>query len=523
MSELAATSYDDVPYLSKPFHYTHPDSMATVAMLRGIEPAAVQRCRVLEIGCAGGGNLIPMAEGLPDSQFIGIDLSPRQIEAGQKVIDALSLKNIALRAMSLMDVGEDFGQFDYIVCHGVYSWVPPEVQRTILAICSKNLAPNGVAYVSYNTYPGWHLRQVVREMMLFHVQGIADPHQSVREAVAFLQTLIQSSGDGQTTYGQLLRDEMEILQQTGEHYIFHEHLEAVNEPLYFHQFIGRAAEHGLQYLGEAQVDATAARIMSGPQRQWLASLPDDVIRREQYLDFMSSRKFRWTLLCHEDLNVHHTPSPKALERMSLTAYLRTTTPDAGVSSMEPMTFVTPRKVELTTNNPLVKSAFATLARAKPAAIPFGQLCEDVQRLARGSSEPMSTEDRTNLAAAMLQCYQSGVIELHVHVPESLMQASERPKVTPLARLMAAEEPRVTNRRHRIVEFTPFDVVVVRHLDGTRDRAALLTIVKDAVGFGELQVTGKDGSPPDPAMLDELLEHALTASLDRIVQSSILIA
>src|SRR5207247_7326990 len=129
----------------------------------GVKTAPLECCRVLEIGCASGGNLLPMAEALPEASFLGIDLSERQINEGQQAIAALGLGNVELRHLNVLEIGPDFGLFDYIVCHGVYSWVPPVARDKILEVCRKNLAPNGVAYVSYNTLPGWHMRGMIRD------------------------------------------------------------------------------------------------------------------------------------------------------------------------------------------------------------------------------------------------------------------------------------------------------------------------------------------------------------------------
>jgi cyclopropane fatty-acyl-phospholipid synthase-like methyltransferase len=153
MTTLPRTSYDEVPYESHPFPQTHPDRLATIATLLGLRPPPVQRCRVLELGCAAGGNLIPMALGLPQSSFVGIDLSAVEVAEGQQLIAQLGLKNVQLRHLSILDAGPDLGRFDYILCHGVYSWVPTAVQDKILDVCKHNLSPHGVAYVSYNTLP----------------------------------------------------------------------------------------------------------------------------------------------------------------------------------------------------------------------------------------------------------------------------------------------------------------------------------------------------------------------------------
>src|SRR5262249_43817357 len=155
----------ELPYPSNPYPYTHPDHLATVAALLGMKPAAADHCRVLELGCASGGNLIPMAYGLPDSSFFGLDLSGEPVRQGEELVEALGLKNIQLRRMSILDVDDRLGQFDFIICHGVYSWVPAEVQDKILDICARQLAPQGVGFISYNTYPGWHMRGMIRAVM----------------------------------------------------------------------------------------------------------------------------------------------------------------------------------------------------------------------------------------------------------------------------------------------------------------------------------------------------------------------
>ena len=168
MTDLLRTSYDAVPYESNFIPQTHPERLAMVATMFGWRSAPANHCRVLELGCASGGNLLPMAEQLPESSFLGIDLSSVQIARGQELLTKSGLKNVELRQLSILAVGPDLGTFDYIICHGVYSWVPEIVREKILAICKENLNPEGIAYVSYNTLPGWHLRQHPRHALLPH-------------------------------------------------------------------------------------------------------------------------------------------------------------------------------------------------------------------------------------------------------------------------------------------------------------------------------------------------------------------
>src|SRR5438094_55973 len=138
-------SYDQVPYPSFAFPFTHPSRLAALARLAGLDAPPLEQCRVLELGCARGGNVIPMAAQLPHARFLGIDLSPVQIDAANQTIRALGLANIELRRMDILDVTATTGEFDYIIAHGVWSWVPPVVREKILAILAQNLAPDGIA------------------------------------------------------------------------------------------------------------------------------------------------------------------------------------------------------------------------------------------------------------------------------------------------------------------------------------------------------------------------------------------
>jgi SAM-dependent methyltransferase len=207
------TSYDLVPYWGHPYRESHPDQLATVARLFGLTTPAVDKARVLELGCASGANLIPAAVSVPGATFLGIDLSLRQIDEGRRTIAALGLANIELVQGSIDTIGAEHGQFDYIICHGVYSWVPRNIQDHILRVCSRNLAAEGIAYVSYNTYPGWFMRGMVRRMMGFHARRFADPATQLEQARALLDFLSRASTGVDATYHALLSREINILRQ----------------------------------------------------------------------------------------------------------------------------------------------------------------------------------------------------------------------------------------------------------------------------------------------------------------------
>src|SRR4051812_3156188 len=266
MSTPEATSYDALPYLDLTVADTSPDRLAAMAILHGMSPPDPRRCRVLELGCAGGANLFPLAGAMPEAEFVGIDLSARQIESARAAVSILGLDNLAFHAMSLLDIDDDFGTFDYILCHGVFSWVPAPARDKILDIFARHLSPDGVAYLSYNTYPGWHFRGMVREMLKYHSDPVADPSARVGQARALLDFLVQAVPPSEGTYAQVLKEEQAIVAESKDTYIFHEHLEEENHPVYFHELVAHAAAHGLGYIGPARFDTIDDNLPDGVHR-----------------------------------------------------------------------------------------------------------------------------------------------------------------------------------------------------------------------------------------------------------------
>ncbi|HEV3342030.1 MAG TPA: class I SAM-dependent methyltransferase [Pirellulales bacterium] len=391
-----------MPYGSGPYAETHPDALATVATLLGMTPPAVQRCRVLELGCAGGSNLIPMALGLPEGRFVGLDFSPRQIADGRRTIDALGLRNIDLRVMDLLDFDGRLGEFDYIIGHGVFSWVPRPVQDKVLAICSAHLRPNGVAYVSYNTYPGWHSRGMVREMVLYHVNAAA-PRERVRQAREFLEFLGDHLCHPTSPFAAAVQKELTLWRKAPDDCILYDPLSETNEPVYFHQFVGRASEQRLQFIAEAELWDGAAAVPADVRRK-PECCPGDLVRCEQHLDFLRERTFRRSLLCHEGVRLNREPRPELIERFLLAAravpaasharaagvpsaatgglvQARQIVVGAGVppaSGPSVQQFRTEEGTTLSTSKPWVKAALLTLFDLWPRPLAFEELCRQAR-------------------------------------------------------------------------------------------------------------------------------------------------
>ena len=474
MSAELRQSYDEFPYLSFPFPQSHPDRLATIGWLFGMEPARVEACRVLEVGCASGGNLLPMAASLPGSQFVGVDFSPVQIERGAADVKALGLTNIELLAMDIMDFSEAYGEFDYVIAHGVYSWVPNAVQEKLLAICARQLRPSGIAYVSYNTLPGWRMRSVVRDAMTYHTRGIAEPAKRVAQARAVLEFLAESVKDDASAYGIALRAEAEHLRKQADYYILHDHLEEVDEPLYFHQFIERAARHSLGYLGEAKFGAMLGGGFSQRVNETLARVAPSVLKREQFIDFLRARTFRETLLVHRDVRLTRKISPQQVMALRAASRARPVRPQPDLQSNAVEEFESPEG-KVSTPSRLSKAALLTLAECWPVSMGFNEL-DAAARVRACLPDPSGLELRERLASEILQCYAAGVVELHYAKSPFVAVPGERPEGSALARLQASRGSPATTLRHEHGTFHGDTLRLFLLLDGTRTRSEIAALM-----------------------------------------------
>jgi len=463
-------SYDEVLYPGYAYRQTHPDRLATMATLFGMNPAPVEACRVLELGCGDGGNLIPMAFGLPKSQFVGIDLARHPIEKGQAMVGTLGLENITLRQLDLVDVSGELGQFDYIVAHGLYAWVPPVVQDKILAIAKSNLAPNGVAFVSYNAYPGGHLRTMVREMMLYHTRNLQDPDQRISQAQALVSFLAESRTESDA-YGMFLKAELNrVLERRGE-FLYHDDLAQVFAPFYFHQFIEHAARHGLQYLAEANFSDMHAPAATPAVAQMLDGLSGGIVEKEQYLDFLKCRKLRQTLLCHREVSLDRALKPEHMTRFHVASPAVPVSAKPDVCSEAAEEFRGAQGSGMVTAHRIAKAAIFELSELWPQSLPFQELLERVRCRLGGAA----SQDALALGEILLRTSSAGLVELHVHAFRFAAEAGERPVSSPLARLQLQNGAMITTLRHARVEVEgEIERQLLLLLDGTRDRAALLS-------------------------------------------------
>ena len=301
-NDVQQTIYSELGYKSMPFPYTTPATLEAYAALVGISAPNPKTARVLELGATYGGNIISQALFNPDATFVGIELSQEQVEKGNEVIANAGLTNVSLVQSDIASIGSEIGTFDYIIAHGVYSWVDDGVKDALLRLIDEHLAEDGIAYISYNTYPGWHTMEEVRQLMMFSNRDKAQFNH--KEKVLHGKTIGSIVGSQILKYDNLKERNSKFLgalrsvMQKDEYYVGHDHLEPNNDPVYFYQFNDHLEAHNLAYLCDADLTLSMVRSFDADIADTLDKLAlNDHVAQEQYLDFMLDTTFRKSIIC----------------------------------------------------------------------------------------------------------------------------------------------------------------------------------------------------------------------------------
>ena len=482
-SEFSGGDYNLLPYPSMPFAYTQPGHLAALTALFGFAAPAPDRARVLELGCASGGNIIPLAARWPNAHFLGIDLTKRHVEHGLQRIAALGLPNIEIRQSDLAQISFGHEQFDYVICHGVFSWVPKAAQAGILRICSENLAPNGVATISYNVLPGWHMRRIVRDICLHHVGKEGPARQRVTKARWALDQIAKSVSETEP-YGLLLRNEARRMARRPASYILGEFLVADNTPCYFHEFVAHAEQYGLTYLCEGDLNASIPQILNPETRRRNRALAgSNPLALEQYIDFFTGRTFRRSVLVRtqQAACVERTRRPERLRPLHFASRLRFD-PSHGNANLS--IYRDDQGRAITTKDPVVCRALARLAEFYPTTLTLKQLTApsaEKETMDRGNVE-------TRVCKALFRLVAAGQATVSALPLQAGSATAERPRVWPVARVEAeARQPWITSLHHVAVPLHPIAAVMLAHLDGSNDRQMLKARLIEALRCGEVRV------------------------------------
>jgi SAM-dependent methyltransferase len=482
-NDALVKSYNDVPYTSFPDAAHHPDRLATIGTLLGLDVAPIATCHVLEFACGDGSNLVPIAATLPNATFVGFDFAPRPVSRAQSMARDLRLTNIRLLELDLRHLPADLGSFDYIIAHGLYSWIPAEVRAYVMPLIARHLAPNGVAFVSYNTLPGCHMRQVVWEMLKYHTRDIADKPATVAAARALLNLAATPVSD-ENARQQAMRAEVRNAAESSDAALAHDDLSETNHPVYFHEFMADAARAGLTFLAEAHLSTMMGGGLAPQIRQALGRL--DRLAREQYLDFIHFRDFRESLLCHANalsqfvvqpsrmLGLHVLPSLNL--RRAAASNPTTPEPDADFGAVKQF-----------------------LLAHWPQSVPVAELdrwrAQNASMLADGNA-PRPTE------LLVAELYVAGLVDLRSAPVPVAAVPGERPEAFAAARWLNREHEVIPSLYHEALRYQePLGRKLLALLDGTRTREELMA----ALG-------GPFAGPAGRAQLDDVLKTLASKAL-----------
>jgi SAM-dependent methyltransferase len=438
----ATTPYDEVRYSNFPYAQTHPDRLATVARLHGLSPADPARCRVLELGCGAGGNLMAMATATPGIRAVGIDLAAAPVEEGRSAVEAVGLDNVDLRQGDVLDLTDgQLGDFDFVIAHGVYAWVPPPVRDALMAAVKSHLAPGGIAYVSYNANPGGYFRRVMRDAGLWHARAETDPLARVQRAQELYRFLMEHRADEADAWGAVLANALPILVSGPTYRLVHDDLSEHWDPVWVADFAAHAGRHGLGFVGDADLRQLLPQRVPATLEPLLRDLAGgDRVAYEQYVDLLLCVFFRQSLLCHAGEDVDPSLDPERMRGLGFTARPAEGPPDSGG---------------------LLGRVHGVLLDRAPGTVGFDELREEL------GAEPGP------LAEALLAGFAAEVLMPHAAPLRVAGADRERPAASPLARWQATRGSDVTSLAYANVHMEePAARLLLTLLDGVRDRGAI---------------------------------------------------
>ena len=506
-----AQDYDAVPYEDCPLIQTKPDNLGLIAKLFGIDAAAPDKCRVLELGCASGGNIIPLAYYWPDSEFTGVELSEKQAAFGNQLIEELQLSNIKIIQKNILNLDENLGTFDYVIAHGVYSWVPAEVQNHIFKLIPKVLAPNGVAFISYNTFPGWHFRMAVRDMMLHPSKADTPAEQKRDNGIAMLHKLATGLPDTNSLSEKWLKKEAELLLTLPPSYLLHDYLEENNNPEYFHRFMEKAQANNLQFVSEADMYTMLGSTLTEQAEKDLDEI-EDLIEYQQYLDFYYVRFFRQTLLCHDNLEVDYDLDIEKITNCYFIALLNCAEEiDLNNESSQPFTH--PNGESFDISHPLTKAAMVALSYQYPNAYTWPDLLQSARDILRENQSPFVTASPDELLQELFNLLLSQAIELSQVNRAFSADVTEKPTATRLAHVYAKHNRCcIGTMHHGNISLDDMDQYLLTLLDGKKTVAQIEKLVAEKIKTDSAFQVSLLQKGKDPNALLNSLDKKLEQSL-----------
>lgn len=498
---MTAPSYEDIPYDGQPIPATAPSALALCARFHGGPKAKRAGARVLEIGCGDGANLLPLAFHHPDYACVGIDTSARAIERAREGAAAIGCENVRFEEVDLAAYAP--GEHDYVIAHGVYSWIDEGARAALRALARKALAPSGLVYVSFNTQPAWGVRGRVRDALVRHREG------GLEGARARLGRLAKMLPDNH--WGTLLLHEIERARDASDSYLAHEYLVAHNDAFWIGDVIEAFARDGMRYVGDASFDRPDGWVHPSAQKSAAEISPERVVQ-EEAIDLALFRQLRCAVFAREDAPwTDALAGSLLLDEAYVAAAVRAQSDPFDASPGASELFRGPRGTEIRAESSLTKVALLILADRYPKAFRLDELVTLTEAVLREHGIAADPREREDLRDGLWQLYQHLEAEVRLDDVKLRTAPSEKPVATRLTRYEASARTVLTTALHTALPLAPLDREIVKRLDGTRTRAQIVDEIAAALEAGQVSLEGT----PD---LIERMRPVLIQQLDAIVDT-----
>ena len=500
----------------------HPEKLFSLSTFFGVQAKDYASARILEIGCGFAKELIAIASQLPNSTCIGIDVSDLIIEEAQQYAKSLELKNLTLKRASILEITlESFGKFDYIIVQNVFSSVCEDTQKAIFALFEQLLMPNGIAYISYNTLPGWNMAKSVREIVQYHTQSHYIPSEKLRQARLLITFLRDNIRYKNSAYRSLLNEELLLLED--ENYFFSDYLSEHNSAYYFESFIQKAKLHKLQYLSDSNIETMFIGNFSENVGAQFKELSHDIIKTEQYLDFLTNRRFRMTLLCREGISINRNLKPENLRGFYLKSSFSSKVPIDSIIAQSGTLyhFLTASAIEFKTKN-AIELTFLKILASEKIPLKEGLISKKILANLRLPKNEESIIAQTILTTA-LRLVLAGAIEIYATQRKFTSTLSEMPKTSDLVKLEAKHGNKVTSQLAESIIIDDFGRLLIQYLDGKHDQKTLIEKMMLHFEKNELTFSANTQAIPNRYEIKQYVQERTHALLTALADHALLLS
>lgn len=283
-----------------------PELMRLSLLLQGVDmpaPEPGQPFRYLELGF-GLGLSLNIHAAVRGGEFWGTDFLPQHAERARVTSETAGnncvILNKSFAELDEMSADGKLPQFDAVAFHGIWSWINIENRTHILNILRRNLRSGGVAYISYNTQPGWSFFMPVRELMVQNVERLGedvDIHERIKTTLDYVNSL----GEAGAAFFKNNPQSMAFLRHIKKYpvnYLAQEYFNRSWQPFYFREVAEDLASVGCGFVSSTNLTSQTGALVP-PQTRGLLGQTVNPFTRETLRDFAMNQRFRSDLFVRD--------------------------------------------------------------------------------------------------------------------------------------------------------------------------------------------------------------------------------